>query len=196
MEFKVDPEAIRVLKFLLPGFFAAWLFYLLTPHRKNSQFERVIEAFILTGVVQGSVLIVRTIAFGMHDKWDWKLGTWTENRVLLLAMFIALVFGLVLVACANSDFPQSRLRKWGLTKETSYPTEWLSAFTGDDKRWVILNLADKHRLMGQLDEWPNYPDAGHFVLINPTWVDEDGQPSPQKEIYKILVPVKDVGSNT
>lgn len=113
--------------------------------------------------------------------------------MLLLAMFIALVFGLVLVACANSDFPQSRLRKWGLTKETSYPTEWLSAFTGDDKRWVILNLADKHRLMGQLDEWPNYPDAGHFVLINPTWVDEDGQPSPQKEIYKILVPVKDVG---
>ena len=193
MEVKIAAETVGVLRFLLPGFFAAWLFYLLTPHRKNTQFERIIEAFILTGGIQFIVLVARRVALWIPTVWPrWNWGVWTENRALALAMFIALITGLVLILCANNDFPQRHLRSWKVTKETSYPSEWAGVFRQEDQRYVILNLSDDRRLMGKLDEWPNYPDSGHFVLLDVAWLD-GAQEFPQPEIHRMIVPAKDVG---
>lgn len=43
---------VDLLQYLAPGFVVAWVFYGFSPHVKPPQFERVVQALVLTVVVQ------------------------------------------------------------------------------------------------------------------------------------------------
>ena len=212
MEFKVSQETAAILNFLLPGFVAAAVFYLFTPHRRTTEAtERTIEAFILTGIIQFCVLLTKTVALLIGKVF--ALGPWTENSSLGVGLCLALMAGFGFAFCANNDLPHKWLRalpdngkkqrflRWlgkrlkgkCLTKETTLPTEWCNAFNASDDRFVMLHLKNGLRMYAQLDEWPNYPDKGHFVVLAPEWLDRDNGSTLLDGVHKMLIPVEEVG---
>ncbi len=92
---------------------------------------------------------------------------------------------------ANNDHLHKILRKLGITRETSYPSEWFGAFL-NDITFVVLHLDDERRLYGWPLEWPSQPTTGHFVIAEPSWLNDDGTETEVTGVSKIVVRANDV----
>lgn len=191
MESRISPDVIDIIKFLLPGFLGIWVFYLLTPLRRNGQFTRFIEALMFTG------FIVVLAPFGEQfllwlGEFSWMpAGQWTENSPFLTALGCAALVGIVLAVFANHDFPQCILRQLHITREHSFPSEWCAVLKEESHRQVVLHLNDRRRLTGKLEHSPTYPDSGHFVVSAVKWLDETGQATTDN-VHRIAVAAEEV----
>lgn len=166
-------DIIRLLQALLPGFLTAWIYYALTPHRKPSEFERVIQALVLTSIIQALVLPVRVLLTYIGDNSNIDLGTWTEESHFLWSMVFAFGLGLIMSWCVTQDWLHTRLRSLGLTTKTAHPSEWYSAFL-ESKTDIILDMKSGRRLRGWPVEFPDHPDQGQFRLSHASWLLPDG----------------------
>ena len=173
-------EVIVTMQFLLPGFVSAWVFYALTSHPKQSQFERLIQALIFTIIVQAFLALTQLIVEAYSSS------IWNKNLDLLLAFVLALVLGLVLAYFANNDKFHKGLRFFKITKETSYASEWFSAFS-DQVTYIVLHLNDGSRLYGWPKEWPTEPRNGHFYLQEAGWLQDDNEEIALEGVDGILV---------
>ncbi len=182
-------EIVSLLYYLLPGFVAAWVFYGLTAHPKASPFERVVQALIFTVVVQAFTVITGWFLLACGN--IITLGTWTASSAFVWSVLLAFAFGLLFAYFANKDYCHELLRYCGITKRTSFPSEWYSAFY-QEKRWVVLHLPGGRRLYGWPEEWPDQPDIGHFLIDQPVWLLEDGESEPLPNVEKTLVSAKGV----
>lgn len=104
---------------------------------------------------------------------------------------VALTLGVVLAFYSNNDVLHEWLRGRGLTTRTSYPSEWFGVFS-QRVRYVVLHLNDERRLYGWPKEWPNETDKGHFYMMQPIWLLEDGSQLELSDVEGILVSAKDV----
>jgi hypothetical protein len=188
---RLGADLISILQFLLPGFLAAWIYYGLTPGPKPSQFERVIEALILTLIVQVTTVAVRASLMWIGQ--FWSVGQWGEDYELTASTVLALLLGITLAYCANTDRLHAVCRKLGLTRQTSYPSEWFTVFT-NNVTWVVLHFGDGRRIYGWPREWPSSPKVGHFALEQAEWLTEDADENryPLKGVKTILVRADDV----
>lgn len=182
-------EVVKVITYLLPGFLAAWVFYGLTAHPRREPFERVIQALIFTGIVQ-------VITFGVRCAYLWApgidWGTWSKEADLSCSVITAFVVGLIFSVFANYGWLHSLLQWFKITKRTSFPSEWFSAFNGD-KRYVVLHLTGQRRLYGWPFEWPDSGESGHFVLCDASWmIAETNEMVPIHAAEQIIVPVSSV----
>ena len=184
-------EIVSVLLFLLPGFVAASVFYSLTSYPKPNEFGQVIQALVFTMVGQ-------TIAWAVL----YILEILTGNSVLraeglgiAVSVLSAVIFALVVVYVSNNDTLHGLLRRIGLTRESSYPSEWYETFVQNDDCYIVLHLKDERRLFGWPEEWPSSPDRGHFRIIEAEWINEGGDTltSEEKtEIFAIVISMEDV----
>jgi len=94
-------KLIVLLQYLLPGFFAAWVYYGLTSFAKPSQFERVVQALIFTLLVQALAFIMKLLLLST-GKW-WPVFAWTDKSDLALSIVSGFVLGTVFAAFANND---------------------------------------------------------------------------------------------
>lgn len=187
---QVKLETVSLLYKLLPGFIAAWMFYGFTAHRKNSTFERVIQALIFTAFIQVLVYPIGLVFLFIGEKII-SIGYWNENTSFVLSMFVAVFLGFVFSACANTSFLHQKVLPDCITTRTSFPSEWFSAFIRD-RRYIYLHLKGGRRLYGWPTEWPDHPDEGHFVIQEPEWVLKDNQRAKLLLTHKILIPVSEV----
>ncbi len=183
-------EVVSVLRFLLPGFLAAWVFFGLTAHSKPSEFERVVQALIFTVIIQGAVATIRMSALYVGSVW-WPLGRWTEDTSLVWATVVALLIGLSFARWANNDWVHMQLRKLRFTQETSFPSEWYGAFM-QHPTYVVLHLSGEQRLYGWPEEWPSDPKKGHFSIAEGEWLGDENERTPLAGVSNILVPASDV----
>jgi len=181
-------DLISVLQYLLPGFLAAWVFYGFTSFPRPSQFERIVQALIFTLITQVVVSIGKIAACGLGG--IISLGDWTGQSELLCSTVTALLLGTIFAYFANNDKFHKAVRKIGLTRETSYPSEWFGAFL-QNVTYVVLHFKDERRLYGWPIEWPSQPDKGHFVLEQVSWLDGDEE-TPMTGVDSVLVDVQDV----
>jgi hypothetical protein len=184
-------EILGIIYALVPGFLAAWVFYGLTAHPKKTPFERTIQALIFTLFVQG-------ITFGIHSGLErapdagWRsYGPWTESTSLVWSAINAVVIGMIFALFANKDWFHRFFRWTGMTKRTSFPSEWYSAFN-QDKRYVILHLKGARRLHGWPEEWPDQSDSGHFVIHGPSWLLSNNECAPLYRVERLLIPATEV----
>lgn len=178
-------EIVGVLSFLLPGFVAAAIFYSLTSYPKPSPFDRVIQALIFTVIgkaITDGILFAGSV--GDNDPWRKK---WE----LLLSVAVAVVLGLVTAYCLNWDTLHRVLRRLGITRETSYASEWYSAFSRHCDCYVTVHLKGERRLYGWPEEWPSRPDEGHLRIVEAEWLTDDER-IPATGVSAILVPVDQV----
>ena len=102
----VKSEIVGVLWALLPGFAAAWVYYGLTAHRKQSQFERHVEAVIFTGLTLPIVLLIKIILIGFSRYLDFHV--WDANVQAAWGVLVGLVLGLSISYLANTN----KLHEW------------------------------------------------------------------------------------
>lgn len=185
---ELGESAIRLLQYLLPGFFMAWIFYGLTSHPKPSQFERTVQALIFTLLIQ-AVVFVEHHFFG--DVWpNFFTSIDGGKNYLLASTFSAFLLGLIFSFSANSDCFHALARKLRITRETSYPSEWFGGFLRN-VAYVVLQLKDGRRIYGWPRYWPSDPNEGHFILEQPSWLDETTE-IPITGVSCIMVDVRDV----
>lgn len=182
-------EIVGLIYQLLPGFIAAWIFYGLTAHPQKSPFERTIQALIFTGIARIFVIIIRASLLWVGSTCG-QLGTWTENVEFGVSVLVGVVLGFIFSTFANTNKFHSWLPDW-VTKRTSYPSEWFSAFNGA-KRYVYLHLTGQRRIYGWPLEWPDSPGAGHFVLMQSEWILDDNSRAPLLLTERILIPAVEV----
>ena len=179
-------EVVSVLTFLLPGLVAAAVFYSLTSHPKPSEVDRVVQALIFTivgrAVAEGLSLIVASL--GAEELWS---ESWDVTATVVIAVIVALIA----VWVTNSDRVHALCRRLGLTRETSYPSEWYSAFARNPDCYVVLHLKGERRLYGWPEEWPSRPDQGHFRIAEGEWLFDDRR-SPAEGVSYTLVPATEV----
>lgn len=172
----VNSELIPVLQYLLPGFVSAWIFYGLTAYPRPSPFERVIQALILTFIIRGVTEILETYLN-------------IQSSSFILSLSLALFFGILFSYSANNDKFYRLLRHLKITKETSYPSAWFSAFS-DNITYVVLHLKDTRRIYGWPKEWPNDPRDSHVLLQHACWlIEENGESKevPLDDLEGILI---------
>ena len=176
-------EVVSVLVFLLPGFVAASVFHSLTSHPEPGIFDRFIQALVFTVIV--NAIIVGISLF--------ENITLDESWIPVLAVLISVMLALMTVYWSNNDTMHGILRRLGITKETSYPSEWYSTFWRLNDCYVVLHLKGERRLYGWPEEWPSQPDRGHFRISDGEWLvkDENGKISTT-EVSTILIPANDV----
>lgn len=184
-------DILGVIYALVPGFLAAWVFYGLTAHPKKTPFERTIQALIFTLFVQGMNYAVQFGLVWLAGRGWTPWGEWTDRVALAWSGVNAVLIGIVFAVFANRDWAHTTLRKLGLTKRTSFPSEWFSAFNRD-KRYVILHLKGARRLHGWPEEWPDQPDSGHFVIYGPSWLLPNNERAPLYRVERLLMPATEV----
>ncbi len=182
---EIAPDVIALLQYLVPGFLAAWVFYGLTCYEKPSEWERIVQALIFTLFVRAFVGVEKAISIwcGHYA----LLGSWND---LSAATLTALGLGVLFSYFANKDILHRMLRSIGVTIETSYPSEWFSAFSSKIT-YVVLHLKDERRAFGWPREWPSSPRTGHFLLEQPGWMIEKKY-VPAAGVTALLIDVEDV----
>ena len=183
-------ELIAAVVYLLPGLVAAWVFYGLTSHPKPSQFERTVQALILTFVVRVLIEPIRWLCEFFGGLYSSNL-PWAESSEHFVSLLLALLIGTGLAYATNTDAIHGRLRKFGFTTRTSHPSEWFYVFS-EKVRFVILHLKDGRRLYGWPKEWPIEPSAGQFYIMLPAWIMDDGNQIELNELDGILIKATDV----
>ena len=161
---------LEQFQFLLAGFVAAWVFYGLTPYRRPTPFERVVQALVYTAIVQLLALGLAGATGG--ETTAAKVFTGPAG-VFALAIFIGVAFAWL----TNRDYPHRQLRKLGITMQTARKCNWADAFDLDGYEFIILNLRDGRRICGWPLFWPDSHMEDHFLLRHYAWLrEQDGKP--------------------
>lgn len=181
----VSSEVVGVLVFLLPGFVAAAVFYSLTSHPKPGAFDRVIQALIFTAAGQAITAVVILDGSATGERTE-QFKSW--EFLLSVAVSVALAFLAAYVL--NKDAAHRVFRRLGITRETSYPSEWYSTFARH-RCYVVLHMKGQRRLYGWPEEWPSHPDEGHFRIAEGEWL-EDGNRTSATGAAAILVPAGEI----
>ncbi|MCQ2996046.1 DUF6338 family protein [Pseudomonas syringae] len=169
-------EVIPLLQYLIPGFFTAWIFYSLTAFKRPDTFGQIVQALIFTFVIHGFVFLMGAGLLEIGQR-GFSIGIWDEKAQASWAGIFAVLIGSLSCYFANNDSLHAWLRKKKITKQTSHPSEWFSAFS-KKQRFVVLHLVDERRIYGWPSEWPSEPTQGQFVIEDPSWLDDDGSEMP------------------
>jgi hypothetical protein len=187
----ISKESVGIISYLLPGFLAAWAFYGLTAHPKRSAFERIVQALIFNAIILVLVAVVRWGLESLAMKGVHSFGQWTAEVNLAWSLIVAAVLGVLFAVFANHDLLHRLFRWLRITKRTSYPSEWFSAFNRE-KRRVTLHLKGARRVHGWPTEWPDQPDSGHFLLDQAAWLLDDDTIAPLYMVDHLVIPATEV----
>lgn len=158
-------NTIEVLSFLVPGFVAAAVYYGLTSAPKPNTFERLIQALIFTVIIQ--TLTDLGTLYGPFGAEPWR--TLAPLGTIIFAAILGFAFALLV----NTDVLHGLLRRWGITRETAYPTEWYGVFASYPGCFVVLHLRGQRRLFGWPRQWPGRQEEALFVIDGPEWLKGD-----------------------
>lgn len=183
-------DVVKVISYLLPGFLAAWVFYGLTAHPRRSPFERVVQSLIFTAIVQGLTAIAGWFHHYLSAYYVLWF-EWSKDVAFVASLANAIILGLAFAICANQDLCHSLLRCCYITKRTSFPSEWFSAFY-KKKCFITLHLTGSRRVYGWPVEWPDQPDSGHFALAQAAWVLDNNEMAPLHLVDTLLIPATSV----
>lgn len=180
---------IEILNYLLPGFVAAGMLFVLTPATRPAPFERIVQALIFTLLVRVGVEAAARLAVQLGAS-EPTLDFWFARSGLPASVVAAMAFGAGVAWITNHDKLHWLLRKMRITRQTSYPSEWYGAFA-NNRGYVVLHLTGNRRLYGWAFEWPSRPDAGHFVMLQAEWL-EGAKRVPLDSVEKVIVKAADV----
>lgn len=181
-------EVLPILQALLSGFVATVIFYWLADAKKPTQFERVIQALIFTGVIKLLLVSLEWVCL-LIGRWH-VLGRWTENVGILWSVLLAVIIGLALAFFSQHDLLYRLARRLRLTSKASIG-EWRFAFSRSPGGGVVLHMRDGRRLMGYPDAWPIEPQGGYFLMAFPAWL-VGGDVIEAQGIAKLLIANADV----
>ena len=186
---ELPTEAVNLLFQLMPGFLAAWVLYGFTSYPKPSQFERILQALIFSFLITALLPVEKYFLFLAGEYF--LIGEWDKDAQIFVTAITGILFGLAASYYANNDKLYAFARKFKLTRRTAYPSEWFGAFS-EKTTYIVLHLSGNRRLYGWPVQWPSEPVNGHFVLVNASWLLNDGNEISLNINEQIMVAAKDV----
>ena len=165
--------AFCVFLILLPGFAAAYLVQALTVRAKQTDLEKVIEAFLFSFIIYATYYLCHPkqnslIVLNAGEKSSSLLHQ--GNLVSLLAITIGYATALILFV--NKD-GTTFLRRIGLTERTSRSSIWNDVFQGDQQGSIVqVELADGRSLQGIVRFYSDTADEASIFLSNARWIGE------------------------
>lgn len=186
-----DPEKLLfLLQTISPGFVTTLIFYWLASVPKPPQFERVVQALICSGLIKLAVEGLKNL-FLWIGQW-WFISSWTSTVESLWSFALASCVGVALAWYAFNGKLYAWARKKKLTSRTSeLIQEWDYAFLKYKDRYLVLNFLDGRRLMGYAISWPSDPINGHFMIVDPVWLESDGA-RPYDGVTSVLIANSDI----
>lgn len=182
-------QAVPILRLVLPGFLATFIFYWMSDAPKPSQFERIVQALMGTVAIQFCTECIKYAALWAGKYYE--IGSWTGLSTGLCSVVLALFLGLTLAYLGNKDVLYSAGRKVGLTHRSAYRSDWHFAHRTLNDRSVVLQLLDGRRLAGYPRSWPSDTEKGHYLVQFPTWI-VDNKFEPATGVSFMLISVVDV----
>ncbi|MBC8784352.1 hypothetical protein KMT30_46885 [Streptomyces sp. IBSBF 2953] len=183
-------KIIPLVQTLVPGFLTTMIFYWLADVKKPGQFERTVQALISTGLITMLVSGIKPVLFYIGEH-HFQLGQWTVQVEGVWGIGLATSLGLLLAFASNHDYLY-RFGRWlTLTSRSSYP-EWIYAFRKREGKSVVLTLLDGRRLFGYPAVWPTEPKDGHFLITQPSWMNEENEWVDTTGIESYLIANSDV----
>lgn len=159
-------ELIQVLQYVLPGLFAAAIFYLVTPYKRPPPFEQVVQAMVFTLLIQVATFVEQQFALLVGR--SFSLGHWTEQSEFAANFINALLLGGGIGYIGSSYKARSWLYRFS-GKMSLDASEWFAAFEKNE-RFVVLQLKDGRRLFGWPKQWPSDPNEGHLLMMRVSWL--------------------------
>ena len=144
-------SVLGILLFLLPGFISAIILRQVTTRAKQSDFEKLIEALVLSFVLYLTSLPLfgNTLPISWHD----DAGTykvhlqWGQLAFLFVeAILLSLLYGAVL----QHDWLHEVLRKLRITEKTSRISVWNDVLQDIKGSYLLVEMADHRRILGYL----------------------------------------------
>ncbi len=183
-------EVISILQYLLPGFISLWVINGLTSSPKKEKFDQIIQALIFTVLIQAIIESIHLIGKLL------SLDPCPQIPTIVWSVICGLIIGILFSYFINSDKFHWLMRKWKITKQTSYPSEWFGSFL-ENTTEIVLHMKDGRRLHGWPKEWPSDPKKGHFLLFKPSWLVKENEKVKVREVRiegveNILIDVSDV----
>jgi len=86
----------------------------------------VVQALIFTLFIQAIVYLVKLFSLFIGE--FWVIASWGTSTGLIWSIILAILFGFVISYYANNDKFHKYLRDNGITRESSYASEWFGAF--------------------------------------------------------------------
>lgn len=170
-------EALGILLVLLPGFACAYLVQMLAVRRKQSDFEKIIEALLFS-----LLLYLFTLPFfGYTFPLSWQPATqqnadpfqikvhWVQLFVLTAASG---VLGILYSANVNGDWLLTVLRWLHITDRTTRKTIWNDAFQ-EFGGMVQVGLSGERKVLGWLRYYSDEAEDSSLFLESASWVSED-----------------------
>jgi len=178
-------KIIPLVQTLIPGFLTTMIFYWLADVKKPGQFERTVQALISTGLITMLVSGIKAFLIYIGASY-FQLGQWSAQVEGVWGVGLAASLGLLLAFASNHDYLYRFARWLTLTSRSSYP-EWIYAFRKREGMSVALTLLDGRRLFGYPAVWPTDPKDGHFLITQPSWMNENNEwvDTPGIESYLI-----------
>ncbi|EPR44296.1 hypothetical protein dsx2_1657 [Desulfovibrio sp. X2] len=173
----MDQHLITILFLFIPGFLAMALADALTPAITRSQFDKTVNAAILTLLI----FFIYSLFFDAlpFTLWTGPAPGGEQSPAIVLrlpnmaGMFaIAVALALLYAWSVTHDAHMRIFRGLGLSNVSARRNAWADAFSGH-RRYVIVHLKDGRRILG----WPGYFGDGaedtNIFLTNPSWVTDD-----------------------
>ncbi len=169
-----EAGALFLLLFLLPGFLGAAVYDYLVEREKPENFDRIIEALVLTLL---SALVVH-VAFrlpmlpqastGKDTPLPQVIGAFLTTTTLYTAG-CSVALAVLFAVSNNRDLVYGSMRRLRLTYKTSDGDVWQDVFYRHRRYWVQLRYEDGTTLVG----WPQYYSAigrpRELFLAEATW---------------------------
>jgi hypothetical protein len=175
-------EALGMLLILLPGFVAAYLVQLLAARRKQSEFDKVIEALIFSL----TLYLITLPFFGYLLPLAWRPGdekhpdTWqifiVWSHLLALAL-LAVVLGAIYAHSINHNWLTAPFRWLKVSKRSARSSVWNDVFS-DIKGFVQVELSDGRSVIGWIRKWSDEDESHVLFLEDAAWIDGTGNELP------------------
>ena len=190
---------VELLQYMFAGLVASWVFYGLTPYKRPTPFERVVQALVYTA-------IVHLLATGGAELFNAP----NEASNPLVIFGLALAIGFFVACMSNNDWPHNWLSRfppdwswtkwmWKITRQSAHVSNLSRAFEMRKDEYVALLLRNGRRVYGWPLSWPDYPDEDYFILTDYEWLPEaDGNAANSDGVAPkicrgtILIAAKDV----
>jgi len=175
-------EALGILLILLPGFAATYLVQLLAARRKQSEFDKVIEALIFSLVLY--LITLPFFGYALPIAWhsgnpssanNWQIiVVWPHLGALAL---LAVVLGGLYAASINHNWLTAPFRWLPVSQRSARSSVWNDVLS-DIKGFVQVELSDGRSVMGWIRKWSDEDDAHALFLEDAAWVSGDGNEIP------------------
>ncbi len=169
-------SVLGILLFLLPGFISAIVLRQIATRAKQSDFERLIEALVLS-----FILYLTSIPFfgnTLPVSWHEEAGSFKVHLQwlqLLLLFAEAVLFSLMYGVALQHDWLHKVLRKCKITEKTSRISVWNDVLQDVARVYLLVEIKDGRRLLGYLTYYSDDVDQSSLFLEDAAWLTEEGQ---------------------